>query len=256
MNSFKIKISKEKKELFKQFTTLQKLPKTDENKLKIKEKRQEIKASVISARSARLISPRGTTTGVFDGEDSVLFRSYDGEIYWAKGPSTGKNLRVTIVYYKFDFSSLWHPYVLSTKLTQVEGEELFDGEAFEDDIDAYNCGLNSVVIYENDNSTNYPEFFDDEDEIFANLGIGNNKAFFNNVDAEQLETDLDFYLTPEQFLNGQEVIIANNYEDLILGRIKWDINKTKITITGWLLIGLVILVAVNLLTKIPLFNGK
>jgi len=250
MNSFKIKITKEKKELYNQLTALQKLPKTDENKLKIKEKRQEIKASVSSA---RLISPRGTTTGDFYGDDEVLFRSYDGEIYWAKGPSTGKNLRVTVVYYIIDNSSIWYPYVISTKLTQEEGEELFDGEKFEENIDAYNCGFNSSEIYENDNSTNYPGFFDDEDVIFANLGIGNNKAFFSNVDGEFGSA---FYLTPEEFLNGQEVVIVHNYEGTILGRIRWDVNKSKITIVGWLLIGLIILVAVNLLTKIPLFNKK
>lgn len=47
-------------------------------------------------------------------------------------------------------------------------------------------------------------------------------------------------------------------ENRLLGRCssRWDVNKSKITIVGWLLIGLIILVAVNLLTKIPLFNKK
>ena len=200
--SYTIKISKTHNNLLKDLRALKNLPKNEENTNLIKAKKQEL----------LLATKEASTTGT-NGELTVVFKAFNGKIRWAQG-SSNVNKNVVGVYTHTEGDTYWYPWIISTQLTSTQATSLFNTSF--SNLRAHHCEFYESDFISNNDSTNYPEDFDNEDIIFQNLGISNYKGYFDGGD--------EVYVTPEEILNGQEVAVINSDNNEIVGKISWNRN--------------------------------
>lgn len=236
IRTFKKQFPTEQIKLLKELTALKKLPKSDETSVLIEQKNEE------------LINARTRTTEGTDGSSpnivTVYFKGFDGEIYNYSGSADGKNLRVVAVYARYEDDIYWFPWILATNLTNAEAIELFDVTTTY----AWHCEFYGAEFQSNDDSDVFPGFFNYEEEIFTNLGIANFKGYYFFGGDE-------VWVTPEEILNGQEVILlGGGMNPEIKGRIRWDINDPKISVLGWIVLIFALLFIVGITVRF--FQGS